>query len=173
MIKPIRGFPNYSVDSAGIVYGKNGPLKPLKCGVGYLKVNLYKNNKLYNRRIHRLVAQEFLSGFSKKLQVNHKNGNKLDNSIQNLEMCTPRQNIAHAAKRKLHNAAKKPLLSKAEFLLICELLDKQLPTKQIAKRVGRSQRCVQYIKKSRKRKNFANKQLKALPEIGTVYGEIK
>src|ERR1035437_2005199 len=52
---------------------------------GYYCVDLSKQNKRVHHRIHRLIAQEFIPNPLNKPEVNHKNGIKLDNSIENLE----------------------------------------------------------------------------------------
>lgn len=71
-------------------------LKPLKKRTGYLFVCLYKNKKGKYKTIHRLVLRTF-NGKS-KLQCNHKNGIKIDNRLENLEYCTPSENLKHAIK---------------------------------------------------------------------------
>lgn len=75
----------------------------------YLVVNLYKNNKSKNMFIHRLVAEAFLDNFDKNLEVNHKDGNKQNNSVENLEMLTRSENIKHAYE-VLGRKRNKPLL---------------------------------------------------------------
>lgn len=73
-------------------------MKPNKNQKGYEGVQLCKNGNIKAYRIHRLVATHFIKNNikSNKAQVNHINGNKLDNSSQNLEWVTPSQNIKHA-----------------------------------------------------------------------------
>lgn len=51
-------------------------------------------------RIHRLVARKYLTDYSEELQVNHKNGIKTDNRVENLEMVTCGENVAHSWKMK-------------------------------------------------------------------------
>jgi len=62
----------------------------------YAYVSLYKNKIAKNKKIHRLVAQHFISNPENKLEVNHKNGIKTDNRVDNLEWCTRSENVNHA-----------------------------------------------------------------------------
>lgn len=63
---------------------------------GYLYCTLYKGNKECRKAIHRLVASAFIDNPENKPQVNHINGNKLDNRAENLEWCTQSENNLHA-----------------------------------------------------------------------------
>lgn len=63
---------------------------------GYKRVELNKNGKSKAYSIHRLVAQAFLVDFNENLQVNHKNGIKSDNRLENLEMLTASENQLHS-----------------------------------------------------------------------------
>lgn len=74
-------------------------LKPSPDGMGYLFVVLFdKNKKTKNKKIHRLVAENFIENDDpiNKNQVNHIDGNKLNNNLENLEWCTPAYNTHHA-----------------------------------------------------------------------------
>lgn len=68
---------------------------------GYLSVILYKNNTKKVIKVHRLVAKIFLDNKDNKEQVNHKDGNKANNNVSNLEWCNCKENIQHAFKIKL------------------------------------------------------------------------
>lgn len=65
---------------------------------GYLQVSLTKNGKTKTERVNRLVAKTFIPNPKNLPQVNHIDGNKLDNSIENLEWCDCKYNINEAWK---------------------------------------------------------------------------
>ena len=104
----IEGYKNYSISKNGQVYSffSNKFLKPIK-SKGYLKVNLYKNKKFKIIPIHRLVLQSFNPQGNKGLQINHKDGNKENNCLINLEWCTSKQNNIHAWKNGLNRITPK------------------------------------------------------------------
>ena len=95
--------PRYFVDDSGKVFSrKKNELIRLKTHnnkAGYERVCLSVANKKKNYSIHRLVLEAFAG--KSKLQVNHKNGIKLDNNLSNLEYVTCSQNISHAHKTGL------------------------------------------------------------------------
>ena len=63
---------------------------------GYFSVCLCDKGKEREHLVHRLVAKAFLPQVDGKSQVNHKDGNKLNNNVENLEWCTPSENTRHA-----------------------------------------------------------------------------
>lgn len=74
---------------------------------GYYQVILMKNGVIKLFTCHRLVAKTFLINIRNKKYVNHINGNKLDNKVENLEWCTHSENIVHAYKNNLISSKKK------------------------------------------------------------------
>ena len=94
----IDGYEEYQVDTDGIVYGKNG--KPLKYSLnhkGYCIINFYINHKRTGFGIHTLVANQFIPNKDPlKWQVNHIDGNKANNNVDNLEWVTPEENMRHS-----------------------------------------------------------------------------
>ena len=103
--KDIKGYEGlYQVSNLGKVKSLKKHQKILKLsdnGRGYMFVGLSKNNKRKNKNVHRLVAETFISNYDNLLQVNHKDGNKNNNSVDNLEWVTQKQNLQHARENKL------------------------------------------------------------------------
>lgn len=103
----IKGYPNYSIDKSGNIYNINGhKLSYYISHNGYLNVTLYNDGVNKKFRVHRLVAQHFLKHDANRLFVNHKDGNKLNNKVDNLEWCTPKENTKHAIESGLRVSKK-------------------------------------------------------------------
>ena len=88
----------YQVSSNGRVKRGDRILKNQTCTNRYLAVSLSKNGKVKQFRIHRLVALAFIGKENNKEQVNHKDGNRKNNCVDNLEWVTCSENHSHAVK---------------------------------------------------------------------------
>lgn len=105
MRKNISGFENYEIDTEGIIYLNDKPIKTTDDGRGYKKVFLKRNGKNYSKKIHRLVAEAFLSDFDVNLVVDHDDSNKHNNTVSNLKMLTQKQNIQKRFEEKPRRTA--------------------------------------------------------------------
>lgn len=76
-------------------------LKPYVNAHGYLALTLTKNGKEKSLRVHRLVAEAFIKNPNNYDQINHIDGNKTNNKVENLEWCNNQHNVIHAYKNGL------------------------------------------------------------------------
>ena len=112
--KWIEGYENeYKISDKGNIKSyKKGEklLKPKLDGKGnYLMICLSKDGDLKYFLIHRLVAKTFIPNPYEKEQVNHIDGNKKNNCVENLEWCTSSENILHALDNDLNKRRRKVL----------------------------------------------------------------
>lgn len=108
--KDIKGYEGlYQISNLGRVKSlpRNGTileeriLKQSLTKRKYLTVILCKNNLIKNKQVHRLVAENFIPNIHNKPIINHINGIKTDNRVENLEWCTYSENNFHAIKTGL------------------------------------------------------------------------
>lgn len=106
--KPVKGYEGlYEVSNLGRVKslnyrrtGKERILKGRKNNWGYLQVILYKDDKRKNYKIHRLVAQAFLPNPDNLPEVNHKDEDKTNNCVDNLEYCNNYYNVNYGTRNE-------------------------------------------------------------------------
>ena len=105
--KPIEQLKGkYEISNLGKIRGVRSKkvLKLFESNAGYLQARVHKGNNInITVYVHRLVAMAFIPNSENKRDVNHKDGNKLNNFVGNLEWVTPKENTEHAQKMGLMN----------------------------------------------------------------------
>jgi hypothetical protein len=115
--KNLKGFKGYEINILGQVRNKktNKIYKNNKDKNGYIRMTINYNGKIKNFLVHRLIAIHFIPNPLKLPNINHKDGIKNNNSIENLEWCTQKQNIIHAFRNKLSKIRKGEEIGKNKF----------------------------------------------------------
>ena len=146
---PILNFPEYKITKEGAVIGKRGKVLVGhidRCGYKEVVLSYYPIQK--NALVHRLVLSTFNPiDNMKNLDVNHKDGNKLNNNLNNLEWCTRSENIIHSYKNGLQKVATNThgtfdVLTEEKIKQVYKLYIDGLIDKEIAKIVGCSRELV-------------------------------
>lgn len=105
-IMNIKGYEEYQILSNGVVIGKNGnPMKPQMDSKGYLRVQLKdpsKENGVVTFKVHRLVATHYIPNPNNLPQVDHIDGDKTNNSVDNLEWVSNEENQRRAKERGVY-----------------------------------------------------------------------
>lgn len=164
--RTIKEFPEYMISNKGRVWSKTrvikyssgkrvfktGGFKSQHCDKdGYKICGLIKNGEVSNQKVHRLVAKEFL--LNEKGQVNHKDGNKSNNNAENLEWCTPSENIKHSYLKLNKKANVTSKLSSKNILEIRELKNDGMKQVEIAKKFKVSPMTISLIIRNKTWKN--------------------
>ena len=153
--KPMLGFEGvFEINVNGEIksLARNGtPEKILKSSIGtrgYPRVSFRVFGKQYTKNVHRLLAENFIENQDNLPCVNHIDGNKLNNSIENLEWCSYSHNVKHAYDNGLSTpflGSKGTGLTDTDVLRIVELKSEGKTLEKIAKNFKVSPSCVSDI----------------------------
>lgn len=167
MFEPLKNYEGlYWINKKGQILTKNWKntgreaiLKPAKDKKGYLRFGLQKNGKLYTEKAHRLVAIQYLDNPLHKTQVNHINGIKDDNRLENLEWVTCHENVIHGIKIGKINIfnnknSSSSLLKEEDIINIRTLKEKGMDNSQIAKQYNVSTTKIRDINRKRSWKHL-------------------
>lgn len=146
---PIPSAPGYLASRCGQIISKRGyeekTLKPCKHSAGYQHVNIKREDGRFRTSlIHRLVLEAWVGPCPVGAVTNHKNGDKTDNRLENLEYCSQSENMAHACRMGLSpkpptrrgTNAPKAKLCEQEVLALRELAAKGATIKDLASAFG-------------------------------------
>jgi hypothetical protein len=130
------GLDGYCVTQDGKIYSlkSNRFLKTNVCKKGYVRISLWNGYKPVTHTVHRLVAMAYIPQQDYTLQVNHIDGNKLNNHYKNLEWVTLQENIQHSVEHGLRDSQK--LYTDEQICNVCRLLENGLRNKDIADMTG-------------------------------------
>lgn len=148
-IRSVGRYVNHN--SGGKCFKIGTVLKPSKNHKGYYMVHLSVNGIGGLKTVHRIIAETFIDNPNKYPQINHKNGIKTDNRVENLEWCTQSQNQKHAFKTGLNKGSMlsrlgelnpKNLLSDNDVKNAIEFKNNGITTTEIAKIFNVSRRTI-------------------------------
>lgn len=168
-IKVIQDFENYSVSSCGKIFSR-GKEMSLQINIdGYYVVNLINNQGNFHRRVNRLVAQAFIPNPDNLPVVHHKDHNKLNNDVSNLEWTTVRQNTLYSVDFQPDKHRSNVELTKEIVIKICELIQEGVRNKEICELVKVNIDAVKHIRSGRSWKDISKnykltKSIKAISE---------
>lgn len=145
----ILGFEGYWINKKGEILGRSGKIrKPNANMQGYMYVNLQHSEKTEVVYIHRLVAKYFVYNKDNKPEVNHIDGNKENNSFDNLEWVTRQENIRHAFETGLMTSFKgeENNFSKLKNEEVIDIYNSSLSGVELAKKYNVSKSCIGNIR---------------------------
>lgn len=138
-------FKGYFVDLNGFIYSNRvkgiRKLKPNKTKAGYYKVVLRVDNKSKTVDVHRLVALTYVPNPNNYPVINHKDSNKLNNSVYNLEWCTQAYNHELAYKYNLSPIGDKHKSTKITDAMLIGMIFEKLNTNKSMAQISREHNC--------------------------------
>lgn len=181
--KKIPGHEDYEASNLGRIRRmKRGPhtrpgkiLKPLKQRTGYYRVCLFFNGKRNYLFVHRVVLETLVGPCPPGTQGNHRDGNKANNNVENLEWLTPSQNIRHSFNTGLEVGKKGETNSQAKLTAEQVRLIKLSPINArsdfitLGERFGVSEATIRDIRKGRRWGHILTVRPERKEENGKVF----
>lgn len=181
--KVIEEFPDYTASIDGRIWSKKSKkyMKTFISHSGYRIATLYKTGiGMKKVSLHRLLAKVFIPNPENKIWINHKDGNKLNNSLENLEWCTPSENNKHAydsglniaKKGEAHYSSKLTNRQREEILKLYGVESQ----KQISKQYGVSTTTIHELFKSKNNKlhylcRFTEEQIISMRDLKGIFSQ--
>lgn len=168
---------SYQISDTGMVYNTatGRYLSGSHDKRGYQVVSIYCNHKLYSVKVHRLVAIAFIPNPENKPTVNHLDGNKDNNCVDNLEWATHKENITHAIDTGLRNTSGinsgSNKYDEATVHKVCKLLSEGSGIKEIAEKLKVSPNLPRRIKYADKWKSISSQY--NIPGISRISNDTK
>lgn len=156
--KPVVGHWPYLISNHGRIKSNSGEIKKIrKDRNGYQSVALYNRGSVKYVGVHRLVAKSFISNPEGKAYVNHKDFDKTNNKVENLEWTTPIENNLHARKNGRYPINEDHPRSKLTLEAVREMKNKKTRSPQAVKeyseRFAVSEACIRDVLWNRRWKN--------------------
>lgn len=139
----------YQVSNQGRIRRNGKIINGCIAGRGYRVISVWENKKERKKKLHRMIALAFLENPSNKEYVNHKDGNKSNNVLSNLEWCTPSENAKHAYNMGL--LYKREEITVYQFSKSGELINKFNSIKEAAKSINGCPSCITKVTKGRRK----------------------
>jgi hypothetical protein len=110
-MKKIIDYPGYYATNEGDIYSEisDKNISTWVDNVGYKQCILYRDKKRCYKRVHRLIAETLIPNPNKYKQVNHIDGDKLNNHVENLEWTTNSKNTQHGYDNNLYHSTKRSI----------------------------------------------------------------
>lgn len=145
----------YKITPEGLIYNATGKCrKPSICKKGYAHITLSNKGNRVTHLVHRLVAEQYIPNPYNLTQVNHIDGNKLNNKTSNLEWVNASTNIVHSFSTGLSNYSGskngRSKLTESDVIQIKQLLSQGIKNKEIADKFSISKSVICDIKHKRK-----------------------
>ena len=148
MFFKIKDYPEYGITKTGVIRNEStNKIKSQYVGsTGYYMVSFSYKNKSKSKRVHRLLAINFIPNPNNYKFINHIDGDKLNNDLNNLEWCTHSHNMKHAFKTGLvNNTGEKngmSKLNKSKVVEIKRLIKNGMSQQGIANKFNVSRSCI-------------------------------